>query len=122
MSFSQPIKGGDSGEHQADYEVADGKHCRSHVGKSHLVDVSFEDGGGKTAEDIKDEQDGKAGVRKVESQGDISADYKNEDQDSHLTRTEVVVHPVGPESGEADRQIQYRPNNAIPGNGSFQIH
>ena len=64
----------------------------------------------------------KAGVRKVESQGDISADYKNEDQDSHLTRTEVVVHPVGPESGEADRQIQYRPNNAIPGNGSFQIH
>ena len=71
---------------------------------------------------IKDEQDGKAGVRKVESQGDISADYKNEDQDSHLTRTEVVVHPVGPESGEADRQIQYRPNNAIPGNGSFQIH
>lgn len=69
-------KGGDSGEHQADYEVADGKHCRSHVGKSHLVDVSFEDGGGKTAEDIKDEQDGKAGVRKVESQGDISADYK----------------------------------------------
>ena len=72
-----------------------------------MVDVSFEDGGGKTAEDIKDEQDGKAGVRKVESQGDISADYKNEDQDSHLTRTEVVVHPVGPESGEADCQIQY---------------
>ena len=87
-----------------------------------MVDVSFEDGGGKTAEDIKDEQDGKAGVRKVESQGDISADYKNEDQDSHLTRTEVVVHPVGPESGEADRQIEYRSNNAIPGNGSFQIH
>ena len=81
-----------------------------------MVDVSFEDGGGKTAENIKDEQDGKAGVRKVESQGDISADDKNEDQDSHLTRTEVVVHPVGPESGEADRQIQYRPNNAIPGN------
>ena len=45
-----------------------------------MVDVSFEDGGGKTAENIKDEQDGKAGVRKVESQGDISADYKNEDQ------------------------------------------
>jgi len=87
-----------------------------------LVDVSFEDGGGKTVEDIKDEQDGKAGVRKVESQGDISADYKNEDQDSHLTRTEVVVHPVGPESGEADRQVQHCPNNAIPGNGSFQIH
>ena len=73
-----------------------------------MVDVSFEDGGGKTAENIKDEQDGKAGVRKVESQGYISADDKNEDQDSHLTRTEVVVHPVGPESGEADRQIQYQ--------------
>ena len=85
-----------------------------------MVDVSFEDGGGKTAENIKDEQDGKAGVRKVESQGDISADYKNEDQDSHLTRTEVVVHPVGPESGEADRQIQYRPNNAIPETGVFR--
>ena len=59
-------------------------------------------------------------------QGQLNPDQlltgQNEDQDSHLTRTEVVVHPVGPESGEADRQIQYRPNNAIPGNGSFQIH
>ena len=69
MSFSQPIKGAIAAKHQADYEVADGKHCRSHVGKSHLVDVSLRMGVAN-AEDIKDEQDGKAGVRKVESQGD----------------------------------------------------
>ena len=67
MSFSQPIKGAIAANIRRIMKLTDGKHCRPHVGKSHLVDVSFEDGGGKTAEDIKDEQDGKAGVRKVES-------------------------------------------------------
>ena len=66
MSFSQPIKGAIAANIRRIMKLrmeSTVASCR----KSHLVDVSFEDGGGKTAENIKDEQDGKAGVRKVES-------------------------------------------------------
>ena len=108
MSFSQPIKGAIAANIRRIMKLRMESTVALMSAKSHLVDVSFEDGGGKTAEDIKDEQDGKAGVRKVESQGDISADYKNEDQDSPSYADRSSCPPG------RTRERRSRPSDSVP--------
>ena len=69
-------KWGDSRKHKSDYEVPYGENCGTHFRKCHLIDIAFQDRGGKSAEDIKDKKNKKSDVRKIECQRNVASGNK----------------------------------------------